>query len=167
LRPHAKTEAAREVTALARDTSLSNAVSLAIESLSTAESATLRRLVDAYMPWCQKTLVDTIVKNARPFVRSFVGETLDVINPYYGKRHVRIKKVDLERPVVARDDDVLNLRVHGTYLHEDDPKGASTTEFNFDILVHPDLSVTLYNSYGHLDYAPAEMLRGLKKALER
>ncbi len=168
LRPHAKTEAAREVTALARDTSLSNAVSLAIESLPTAESATLRRLVDAYESWCQKTLVDTIMKNARPFVRSFKGETLDVMNPYSGKQRVRVEKVDLERPVVARHDDVLHLHVHGRYLHEPfDLNDPTTTEFSFDILVNPDLTVKLHNDYGHIDYAPAEMLRGLRKALER
>jgi hypothetical protein len=48
-----RSEAGRMLAALSKDTSLSNAVSMAIESLSTRQSREFRHLVDLFEPYCE------------------------------------------------------------------------------------------------------------------
>lgn len=48
-----RSEAGKMIATLAKDTSLSNAVSLAIESLSASKSRELRQIVDLFEPYCE------------------------------------------------------------------------------------------------------------------
>ncbi len=48
-----RSEAGRTIAALSKDTSLSNAVSMAIESLPTGQSRELRHFVDLFEPYCE------------------------------------------------------------------------------------------------------------------
>jgi hypothetical protein len=48
-----RSEAGKMIATLAKDTSLSNAISLAIESLPTSKSRDLRQIVDLFEPYCE------------------------------------------------------------------------------------------------------------------
>ena len=48
-----RSEAGRVIASLAKETSLSNAISLAIEALGTSKSRELRQVIDLFEPYCE------------------------------------------------------------------------------------------------------------------
>jgi hypothetical protein len=173
LKKRPKSEAARELMAFWRETSLENAVLLAIESVPTAKSKVLRNLLNEYMPWCQEQLAWAIWHAASPYVQSFVGERFDIV-----ALHVTLRDAIIGSPILVHDsltnpprrgahafrrgapDSSLSMCAHGNYVRDD---GNLDMGFAFSIIIDPHLAVKVGVGHG----APKEMVSGLKKALER
>jgi hypothetical protein len=124
------------------------------------------RLVYEYRKPKPLAVAKAIYKNARPYIRSFNGQMMEITNPYQGKIYVRIARADLIAPTFGalNNEDVVHMDAHGDYVWDADPKGASTTSFTFYIVVHRDLAVTVQPGRGTV--MPKEMIDGLKGALK-